>query len=100
MTAGIAGLDPSVILPLVAGIILTVALSARFVYYLLNHHYALVFHIILGIMVASTLMIVPTSFSRMQDVLFALASFAAGYTAARGMSRYGDRVKGQSDRTP
>lgn len=94
MTAGIAALDLSVILPLLAGIVLTVALSARLVNYLLKTHYAIFYHIILGIIIASTLMIIPTAYSGVSDVLKGFASFTAGCAIAWGMSRYGDRVRG------
>ena len=47
------------ILPLLGGILLTALLIARFVNRLLETRYALVYHVILGVVCASTLMIVP-----------------------------------------
>jgi putative membrane protein len=94
MTTGIADLDLSVILPLLAGIVLTVALSARLVNYLMKKYYAIFFHVILGIIIASTLMIIPTAYSGVSAVLTGLASFAAGCVIAWFMSRYGERVRG------
>ncbi|MCR5294261.1 MAG: DUF368 domain-containing protein [Lachnospiraceae bacterium] len=85
MTAGIADLDFSVILPLLAGLLLTAALTARLVSFLFEHHYSLVSGAVIGIMLASTLMILPTGFDSLLSGLLSLTLFAAGFAAARGM---------------
>lgn len=59
LNAGVANLDMGIILPWVLGIIATVALFARLVNFLLDRHYSVFFHLVLGIVLASTLLIIP-----------------------------------------
>lgn len=92
MAAGIADLNVAVILPLGAGIALTVLLSARLVNHLFERHHALMYHVILGVVLASTLLIVPTHFQGFTDLLTALISFAAGFFIAWGMDAYSERL--------
>ncbi len=85
MTAGIAAVDFGVILPLVGGLAITVLLTARLINSLFEKRYALVSRIVLGIMVASTLLILPSSFSSIPVLLGGIACFAAGFAVARFM---------------
>ena len=98
MTSGIADLNFGVILPLLAGLAVTVALLARTVNHLLEHHYAVVSHTILGIVVASTLLIIPAEYADSGQVIFSVICFAAGFLLAWGMDRYGERIKPQETR--
>lgn len=85
MTAGIAGLDFAVILPLLGGLLITVLSSARLVNDLFQKHYALMSRIVLGVIIPSTLMILPTSFESVAAVWLSAICFAAGFTLARWM---------------
>ena len=85
MTAGIAALDFSVILPLLLGLALTVAALARLVNDMFEKHYALISRLVLGFVVASSLKIVPTQFDSAMTLALALACFAAGFALARYM---------------
>ena len=85
MTAGIAALDFSVILPLLLGLAITVASLARIVNTLYEKHYALVSRLILGFVIASSLKIVPTSFESAGTLVLSLACFAVGFAVARYM---------------
>ncbi len=85
MTAGIAALDVSVILPLLAGLLITAALTARLVNRLFERHYAVISRIVIGIMLTSTLMILPDGFDSPLTAVLSAAAFAAGFLAARGM---------------
>ncbi len=89
LTAGIVNLDLTVLLPWLAGLVVTVALTARLVNMLLKSFYTYVYYTILGIVVASTLMIIPVQFSGFFNFLGALASAAAGFAIAWGMDRLG-----------
>jgi putative membrane protein len=93
MASGIASLDFGVLLPLAAGILITVVLFARIVDHLLERYYSITYHTILGIVIASTLLIVPSGFFSVTDVILSLVFFAAGFAIALAMSRYGDRVR-------
>lgn len=59
MASGIRHLDLSVIIPLVIGGIVVVLLFARLVSWLFKKFYAFMYHFILGIVVGSTIIIVP-----------------------------------------
>ncbi|MEG0752040.1 MAG: DUF368 domain-containing protein [Oscillospiraceae bacterium] len=59
MTAGIADFDPSVVLPLIAGIGIVVLLLARVVNRLFERAHSIVFHALLGIVAASVIAIIP-----------------------------------------
>lgn len=96
MTAGIARLDFAVIIPLILGIALTVVLSARLVNHLLKKYYSIVYHVILGIVIASTLMIIPSDYADHSVFLTGLAGFVAGCAIAWGMSRYGRLIEARS----
>jgi len=89
LTAGIVQLDMAVLLPWLAGLVVTVALTARLVTWLLQRYYTYVYYVILGIVVASTLMIIPVQFTSALNFLGALASAAVGFAIAWGMDRMG-----------
>lgn len=94
MTAGIGHFDLSIILPLGVGLLATIALLARGMNALLKRAYPLVMHAILGIVVASTLAILPLGEPATggQIVLY-IACFAAGCAIALGMDWMSRRVK-------
>lgn len=85
MTAGIADLDFGVILPLLGGLLVTVLCLARLVHTLYEKRYALVSRLILGVVVASSLKIIPTSFESTGTACLSLVLFAAGFCVARFM---------------
>ncbi len=89
MTAGIASFDFKVILPLLAGLALTVILTARLVNSLFEKHYSIMSHTILGIVLASTLLIIPTTFSGIQELGLMALCFVAGYIISWLLDRYG-----------
>lgn len=94
MTAGIARLDPTVVFPLVAGLLITVLSLARLVNSLYEKHYAVVSRMILGIIIASSLKIVPTEFDSAVSLVLSLVCFGAGFAVARFMDKAGD-TKGE-----
>ncbi|MDY6847423.1 MAG: DUF368 domain-containing protein [Chloroflexota bacterium] len=59
MASGIRQLDLGVIIPLVLGGILIVMVLAKLIYWLFTKFYALMYHFILGIVVGSTIVIIP-----------------------------------------
>jgi putative membrane protein len=93
MAAGIADLSPQVLVPMAAGIILILFLSARAINYLFEKHYAMAFHLILGFVIASTLVIAPLSFLSVSDVLLSVLCFAVGFVIAWAMDRAGKKIK-------
>lgn len=93
MTAGISRFDLGVLIPLVLGILCTALLSARFVNRLFERHHTIAYHAILGIVIASTLLIVPLEFKDATEMLLSIVCAILGFLAAWGMDRYGQRVK-------
>ena len=60
MTAGIKDGDPAVFIPLAIGLILCVVLFAKAAEWAFKHHYAGMYHFILGMVAGSSLAIFPT----------------------------------------
>jgi putative membrane protein len=60
MAAGVSNLDPSVILPLTLGLIVCVLLFAKLAAWLFKKYYAEMYHLILGMVIGSSLAIFPT----------------------------------------
>lgn len=92
MTAGISAIDFGVILPLVAGIGITVALLARLINSLFERHYSIASHCVLGVVIASTLLIIPAEYGGTADLLFSVTAFAAGFSTALIMNKYGEKL--------
>lgn len=91
MTAGIAALDPGVLLPMVLGIVTTALLFARLVNLLYKRHYAHTSRIVLGFVIASSLKIIPSTFGGTGMMLLSLACFVVGFAVARGMDAAGNK---------
>lgn len=87
MTAGIASLDLAVCIPLLAGLLATVFSLARLVNSLFEKHYAVMSRVILGIMIAATILIIPTSFPSSSVLAVSLLCFAGGFAVAMLMDR-------------
>jgi putative membrane protein len=85
MTAGIAALDPDVILPLLAGLFAVVLPTAKYVNGLFEHRYAFASRVVLGVMIASTLWIIPLTYGSASLLLESLAAFCAGFFISRKM---------------
>jgi len=62
MTAGIKELDLSILLPLGIGLLLVIVLLANLISLMFEKAYTELFHFILGVVLASTVMIVPTDY--------------------------------------
>ena len=93
MNAGIGAIDFSVILPLLLGVAISVLSFARLVNMLLKKHYSLISRIILGFVTASTLMILPTSFSSIKRLIASLICFFGGFALTRIMDKAGSKQK-------
>ncbi len=87
LAAGVAALDPAVLLPMFVGIIAVVLAVARPVNYLFERYYKIAFHLVVGLLLASTLPILPHSFVSVAEGLAALGCFLLGAALAWGMER-------------
>lgn len=84
---GLSRLDLGVLLTTLPGLGITVALLARLVNWFFQRHYALAFHGILGIVLASTLVIIPTSYTGSGELILSLACCAGGFLLAFFLGR-------------
>ena len=91
MSAGIAALDISVLGPFAIGIITTVVLLARVVNHLFEKHYGIAFYCVIGFVIASTIPIIPLSFTGVGEALLCVVAAAAGFVGSFLMDRWSDK---------
>lgn len=99
MSAGIAALDVGVLAPFAIGIVGTVLLLARLVNHLFNKHYGIAFYCVIGFVIASTLPIIPLSFTDVWEVLFCVAAAAAGFAGSFFMDRWSEKHPSKEEET-
>ena len=90
MAAGIKTLDLGVIIPLVLGLIACVLLFARLVSWLFDKSYAFMYHLILGIVIGSTLAIIPGGVSGWTIALCALL-FVIGAACSYALAKVDEK---------
>ena len=93
MLEGLARLDFLVLSAALPGMFLTIALLARLVTWFFRRHYAVAFHGILGFVLASTLVIVPTAYTGGGEMLLSAALCAAGFALAFFLARLDKRLE-------
>jgi len=89
MSEGIATLNWHVLVPFAIGILGTVLLLARLVNLLFERHYGVAFYCVIGFVIASTIPIIPTSFSGVGEVLLSVLAVAVGFVASYFLERVG-----------
>lgn len=67
--------------------VVTLLSLARFVTWVFDHHFAITFHGVLGIVLASTLLIIPTSYQSWQEVVLSALCAIGGFAIALAMVR-------------
>ncbi|NMD37872.1 MAG: DUF368 domain-containing protein [Christensenellaceae bacterium] len=96
MSAGIAALNMSIIIPMGIGLALTVATLAKGMQKLLTSSYAITMHAVLGITIASTLMIIPLDASySLRDIITYAICFVLGLIIAVLMSNASEHIDEQ-----
>ncbi len=91
MTAGIAALDLSVLVPFAIGIIATVILLARLVNHLFEKHYGIAFYCVIGFVIASTIPIIPLSFKGVGEAMLCVVAAVAGFAGSFFMDRWSEK---------
>ena len=91
--AGVGSLDFGIIIPLMLGIGLVAVLCARFVDKLFESHHGVASNAVVGLVLASTLMIIPRSFAGVGEALLCLAVAALGFVAAHFLGQWGEKIK-------
>ena len=93
MVAGVSALNMSVIIPMVSGIVAVVISLSKAINALFQKYYTICFHTILGIVIASTVVIVPLDYKGLVDLLCRLGVFAAGFIVAWAMESFGPKME-------
>jgi putative membrane protein len=98
MVDGFKTIDILVLLPILLGVVLCLFLFSKLVDKILQTSYAGLFHFVLGIVIASTLMIVPVKYNYMSiGTLVCAAALIAGVALGFWMSRLEEKYKPQDD---
>ena len=93
MMDGLSRLDVEVLASIVPGLALSVVLLARLVTWVFRRHYAIASHGIFGIVLASTLVIIPTAYSGWGEILLSVLCCVGGFLLAFFMARLDRRIQ-------
>lgn len=93
MLEGLARLDFLVLSACLPGMVLTILLLARLVSWFFRKHYSIAFHGIFGIVLASTLVIIPTSYVGAWEIVLSAVCCIGGFLLAYFMARLDRRVQ-------
>ena len=93
MLEGLARLDFLVLSACLPGMVLTILLLARLVSWFFRKHYSIAFHGIFGIVLASTLVIIPTSYVGAWEIVLAAVCCIGGFLLAYFMARLDRRIQ-------
>lgn len=93
MLEGLARLDLPVLSASLPGMFLTILLLARFVNWFLRTHYSIAFHGILGIVLASTLVIIPSDYAGVGEILLSVLCCIGGFLLAFLLARLDRKTK-------
>ncbi len=94
LVEGIGNLDFSVLVPAGIGALITVILLAKAVDTLMNRHYSIVFHGIIGIVIAATIVIIPfKSFTvGIKEAIINIVCLAVGIVVALVLDKFNSKV--------
>lgn len=93
MLEGLARLDFLVLSACLPGMVLTILLLARLVSWFFRKHYSIAFHGIFGIVLASTLVIIPTSYVGAWEIVLSAVCCIGGFLLAYIMARLDRRIQ-------
>ena len=93
MMDGLAQMDLLVLSATLPGMILAILLLARFVNWFLEKHYAAAFHGILGIVLASTLVIIPVDYKGPGEIALSVLCCIGGFLLAFLLARLDQKIK-------
>ena len=94
LVEGIGNLDFGVLVPAGIGALITVILLAKAVDTLMNRHYSIVFHGIIGIVIAATIVIIPfKSFTvGIKEAIINIVCLAVGIVVALVLDKFNSKV--------
>lgn len=88
-----AELNVPVLIPIGVGVVLSVLLLARTVSWFLRRHNSLAMHGIMGIVIASTLVILPLTYHSVWEIVLSVFCCVVGFLLARLMDRLDARLE-------
>ena len=94
MVAGIAAFDMSVCIPFVLGIALTALPLVKLVNRLFERHYAVMSRVLLGLVLAATVVTLPRYCASFTELLIGIIGFILAYLLAVFMDKAAQRVNG------
>ena len=94
MLEGLAHLDLLVLSACLPGLVLSVALLARLVSWFFRRYYSVAFHGILGFVMASTLVIIPTEYTGAGEMALSALCCVGGFLLAFFLARLDKRIQG------
>lgn len=95
LNSGIAAFDMSVIIPWVLGMFGTALLLARLVTYFFERFYSLSYHAVVGIVLASTIVIIPLEYNNLLQLLAGILCGGAGFIIASLSDKMDLKVKSE-----
>ena len=98
LTGAIGRLDFGAMIPFAVGILAVAFGLAKPVEQMLEKKYALSRHIICGIVLASAVMILPTSYNGLGEIAICVACFVIGFLGAIWLDRFGRKVNARAGR--
>ncbi|MBQ4556114.1 MAG: DUF368 domain-containing protein [Clostridia bacterium] len=93
LVLGAKSFDLGVLLPVVVGGAAALILLAKLINILYEKHFSIMSHIIIGIVVATTIPLIPTQFNGAVDIIIKLLLMAGGFVIALLFDFLGNRVK-------
>ena len=93
MLEGLAHLDLLVLSACLPGLVLSVALLARLVSWFFRRYYSVAFHGILGFVIASTLVIIPTEYTGAGEMALSASCCVGGFLLAFFLARLDKRIQ-------
>ena len=100
MAAGIADLSLPILLPMGAGLLVCVLTLSHAISWLLARRYAQTMHAILGVAIASTLVILPFGSAKgWTDVLLYVLCFGLGFAVALWMDRMNQKMEANGQKS-
>ncbi len=93
MTIGIHALSLEGVVPLRVGVVAVTLISARGINYLFKKHFAVAYHMVLGFVIASTVVIIPTQYKNLSEILICAVCFVGGFAGAWLMDKAGKKIQ-------
>lgn len=94
MNAGIKDLSLEVLIPMMLGVLAITLTSARGINYIFKKHYAVAYHMVIGFVIASTIVIIlPMKYSGAVEVLLCALVCAAGFAGALLMDMMSRKIQ-------